>query len=270
MAGTVGAPINRLGMAGVAPDVELVNIRAGQDSGYFFLQPSVDALTYAADVGVDVVNMSYYIDPWLYNCADNPADSPEEQLEQQTVIRATERALAYARARGVTLVSAEGNGNTDLGKPVVDATSPDYPPDTERTRARSTTRASRSRWRRRACSASPRSARASARRTTRTTASSRPTCRHPAVTSARASALRTTATPPTRCWRRTRSRWRSPTARSTRTARPTRRSCWPTARAATARTTSTSRARRWRRRTRSASRPWWWRRAGGTTGCTAV
>jgi lantibiotic leader peptide-processing serine protease len=134
VAGTVGAPINRLGMAGVAPDVELVNIRAGQDSGYFFLQASVDALTYAADVGIDVVNMSYYIDPWLYNCADNPADSAEEQLEQQTVIRGTERALAYARARGVTLVSAEGNGNTDLGRPVVDATSPDFPPDTERTR----------------------------------------------------------------------------------------------------------------------------------------
>src|SRR5829696_8263446 len=135
VAGTIGAPINRLGMAGVAPDVELVNIRAGQDSGYFFLQPSVDALTYAADIGVDVVNMSYYIDPWLYNCASNPADSPEEQLEQRTVIQATERALAYARSRGVTLVSAEGNGNTDLGKPVVDVTSPDYPPENERERA---------------------------------------------------------------------------------------------------------------------------------------
>ena len=134
VAGTVAAPINRLGMAGVAPGVELVNIRAGQDSGYFFLKPSVDALTYAADIGVDVVNMSYYIDPWLYNCADNPADSPAEQLEQRTIIQATERALAYARARGVTLVSAEGNGNTDLGKPVTDATSPDYPPENERER----------------------------------------------------------------------------------------------------------------------------------------
>ena len=134
VAGTIGAPINRLGMAGVAPDVELVNIRAGQDSGYFFLQASVDALTYAADVGVDVVNMSYYIDPWLYNCADNPADSAAEQLEQRTIIQATERALAYARSRGVTLVSAEGNGNTDLGKPVVDVTSPDFPPGTERER----------------------------------------------------------------------------------------------------------------------------------------
>jgi lantibiotic leader peptide-processing serine protease len=134
VAGTIGAPINRLGTAGVAPDVELINIRAGQDSGYFFLQPSVDALTYAADIGVDVVNMSYYIDPWLYNCASNPADSPEEQLEQRTIITATERALAYARARGVTLVSAEGNGHTDLGKPVIDDTSPDFPPDNERVR----------------------------------------------------------------------------------------------------------------------------------------
>ena len=134
VAGTVAAPINGLGMAGVAPKVELVNIRAGQDSGYFFLQASVDALTYAGDIGVDVVNMSYYIDPWLYNCANNPTDSPEEQAEQRTIIAATERALAYARRHGVTLVSAEGNGNTDLGKPELDATSPDYPAGSERER----------------------------------------------------------------------------------------------------------------------------------------
>ena len=68
--------INGLGIAGVAPSVDIVNLRAGQDSGYFFLQPTVDALTYAGDHGIDVVNMSFYIDPWLYNCAANPADSP--------------------------------------------------------------------------------------------------------------------------------------------------------------------------------------------------
>ncbi|HMJ94742.1 MAG TPA: S8 family serine peptidase [Thermoleophilaceae bacterium] len=134
VAGTVGAPINNLGMAGVAPDVELVNLRAGQDSGYFFLQASVNALTYAGDHGIDVVNMSYYIDPWLYNCTDNPADSAEEQQEQATIIEGTERALAYARSHGVTLVSAEGNGHTDLGKPTFDNTSPDYPPGAERDR----------------------------------------------------------------------------------------------------------------------------------------
>ena len=54
----------------------LVNLRAGQDSGYFFLGPTLDALTYAGDNGIDVVNMSFYIDPWLYNCAANPADNP--------------------------------------------------------------------------------------------------------------------------------------------------------------------------------------------------
>jgi lantibiotic leader peptide-processing serine protease len=134
VAGTIGAPINKLGMAGVAPNVELINIRAGQDSGFFFLQPSVDALTYAGDIGVDVVNMSYFIDPWLFNCANNPADSPEEQMEQRTIVEAAERALRYARARGVTLVAAEGNEHTDLGKPTTDETSPDYPPDTEKTR----------------------------------------------------------------------------------------------------------------------------------------
>ena len=54
----------------------LVEIRGGQDSGYLFLGPVTDALTYAGDVGLDVVNMSFYVDPWLYNCTANPADSP--------------------------------------------------------------------------------------------------------------------------------------------------------------------------------------------------
>jgi subtilisin family serine protease len=78
VAGTVASPINGIGIAGVAPGVELVNLRAGQDSGYFFLGPTVNALTYAGDNGIDVVNMSFYIDPWLYNCTANPADSLDE------------------------------------------------------------------------------------------------------------------------------------------------------------------------------------------------
>jgi subtilisin family serine protease len=130
VAGTIGAALNGLGMAGVAPKVGLVNLRAGQDSGFFFLKPTVDALTYAGDHGVDVVNMSFYTDPWLYNCTANPADTPEQQEEQRTVIRATQRAINYARHRGVTPIAANGNENTDLGHPTSDATSPDFPPDT--------------------------------------------------------------------------------------------------------------------------------------------
>ncbi len=135
VAGTVASPINGLGMAGVAPNVTLVNLRAGQDSGYFFLAPTVDALTYAGDNGIDVVNMSFFVDPWLYNCRDNPADSSAEQAEQRTILDAVQRALDYARNRGVTLVAALGNEHQDLGAAVkTDAISPDFPPGTERVR----------------------------------------------------------------------------------------------------------------------------------------
>jgi lantibiotic leader peptide-processing serine protease len=126
VASTVGSPLNGLGIGGVAPKVTLVNVRAGQDSGFFFLQPTVDALTYSGDVGIDVVNMSFYVDPWLFNCLNNPADAPEDQAEQRTIIAAMQRALNYAHRHGVTLVSAAGNGSTDYTKPSIDPTSPDF------------------------------------------------------------------------------------------------------------------------------------------------
>jgi subtilisin family serine protease len=131
VAGTIAAARNGMGTVGIAPDADIVNLRAGQDSGYFFLKPTVDALTYAPTAGIDVVNMSYYIDPWQYNCPDNPADSPEAQQEQRTIIEATNRALTYARDHGVTLVAAAGNAHTDLDNPTFDGTSPDYPPEIE-------------------------------------------------------------------------------------------------------------------------------------------
>lgn len=128
---TVAAPLNGFGMSGVAPEINLVNLRVMQDSGYAFLQPTVDALTYAADNGIDVVNMSYFVDPWLFNCASNPADPPEAQLEQQTIIAAVQEAVDYARDRGVTLVGALGNMWTDLDSPTVDPISPTFPFGTE-------------------------------------------------------------------------------------------------------------------------------------------
>ncbi|MGY4766443.1 S8 family serine peptidase [Kribbella sp. CWNU-51] len=130
VAGTIGAAVNGVGVSGVAPNVTLVEIRGGQDSGFLFLGPVTDALTYAGDVGLDVVNMSFYVDPWLYNCTANPADSPEAQAEQRTIIRAMNRALDYAHNHGVTLVGALGNNHEDLGKPRTDISSPDFPLNT--------------------------------------------------------------------------------------------------------------------------------------------
>ena len=125
VASTIGSPLNGLGMAGVAPKVDIVNIRAGQDSGFFLIQPTVDALTSAGDRGIDVVDMSFFIDPWLFNCARNPADSPASGGAADDT--ATKGAVKYAHDHGVTLVAAEGNESTDLGHPTVDDTSPDFP-----------------------------------------------------------------------------------------------------------------------------------------------
>ncbi|GAB2821819.1 S8 family serine peptidase [Actinocorallia aurea] len=125
VASTIASPLNGKGVAGVAPNVRIVNLRTGQDSGYFFLKPTLDALAYAADNGVDVVNMSYYVDPWLWNCAANPADSAEEQEQQRVIIKAANRALNYAHRKGVTLVAAAGNDLVDYTKANEDE-GPDY------------------------------------------------------------------------------------------------------------------------------------------------
>ena len=127
VAGTIGAAANGLGVSGVAPNISLVELKGGQDSGFFFLEPTVNALTYAGDVGIDVVNMSFFVDPWLFNCTANPADSPAAQAEQRTIIAGMNRALKYAHRRGVTLVAALGNEHMDLGKPRTDIISPDFP-----------------------------------------------------------------------------------------------------------------------------------------------
>ena len=135
VAGTMAGAMNGIGVSGVAPDVDIVNVRAGQDSGYFFLTPTVNALTYSGDVGIDVVNMSFYVDPWAYNCLGGaPEDCPEEAAEQDVIIEAMTRALNYAHDHGVTLVGALGNGHDDLANPRVDTSSPDYPAGNEHDR----------------------------------------------------------------------------------------------------------------------------------------
>ena len=109
--------------------VDLVNLRAGQDSGYFFLEPTVDALTYAGDIGIDVVNMSFYIDPWLFNCARNPADSPARAgASSARSSTATQRAVNFARTPRRDADRGRGQRVTPTSaNPTFDDTSPDYP-----------------------------------------------------------------------------------------------------------------------------------------------
>jgi subtilisin family serine protease len=140
VAGVVAAARNGTGVAGVAPDATLVNLRAGQDSGLFFLYETLGAITAAGDLQLDVVNMSFYTDPWLYNC-DSPDDylsgpASEDELEQQRLTRRLlTEALEYAHQRGVTMVAAVGNEHADLSAPQrFDGFSPGFPPGQRRGR----------------------------------------------------------------------------------------------------------------------------------------
>ncbi len=140
VAGSVAAARNHIGIAGVAPEATIVNVRAGQDSGYFFVWETVNALVYAGRAGLDVANMSFYTDPWLYNCQSGAdyvsgAVNAEQLTEQATIRRVVLAATEYANDHGVTLVAAAGNGHANYALPTrSDATSPDYPVGTEQPR----------------------------------------------------------------------------------------------------------------------------------------
>jgi subtilisin family serine protease len=135
VSGTVAGDDNGFGIGGVAPDAKLVNLRAGQDSGFFFLYETVAALTEAGNLHLDVVNMSFYTDPWLFNCSSRDdyvsGEVSDEELAEQVMTRdLVLNAVKYAYDRGVTLVGSAGNEHTDLTAPTrSDETSPDYPAD---------------------------------------------------------------------------------------------------------------------------------------------
>jgi subtilisin family serine protease len=76
---------------------------------------------WAGSHGIDVTNNSYFADPWLFNCKNDP--------EQRAIWMAEQRAIKYAMNKGVTVVAAEGNENIDLSKQNVDTISPDTDPN---------------------------------------------------------------------------------------------------------------------------------------------
>ena len=78
---------------------------------------------WAGDRHVDVVNNSYYVDPYLFNCRNDEA--------QRAIWKAVQRAVRYAMNQGVTVVASEGNNSEDLSHPTADNSSPDFPPGNE-------------------------------------------------------------------------------------------------------------------------------------------
>jgi lantibiotic leader peptide-processing serine protease len=58
-AGTIGAAENAFGTIGVAPDVELVLVKVLGDAGSGSFADVISGIVHAADVGADIINMSF-------------------------------------------------------------------------------------------------------------------------------------------------------------------------------------------------------------------
>ncbi|MEU1272358.1 S8 family serine peptidase [Streptomyces sp. NPDC005799] len=120
VAGEIAAARNGIGVAGVAPGVKVAGITVAQPDAnqLFFPESVVCAFVFAADHGVEITNNSYYVDPWQYNCLDDP--------DQRAIVDAVNRAQLYAQHKGTLNVAAAGNSNNDLdSNALVDASSPD-------------------------------------------------------------------------------------------------------------------------------------------------
>ncbi|KOU56045.1 peptidase S8 [Streptomyces sp. MMG1533] len=127
VAGEIAAARNGIGVAGVAPGVKVSGIKVSDpDNGLFYPESVVCAFVFAADHGVEITNNSYYVDPWLYNCMDDP--------DQRAIVDAVNRAQLYAQKKGLLNLASAGNSNHDLDSDaIVDATSPDDSTPVERT-----------------------------------------------------------------------------------------------------------------------------------------
>ena len=120
-ASTIAAPINGIGIAGVAPKATIVAIKVCSTLGYCFADSVAAGLRYAGDLRLDVVNMSLFADPYLYYCGND--------AQQKAILRSIQDAARYAQQRGVLIIAAAGNEASDLAHPTVDTISPDWPPD---------------------------------------------------------------------------------------------------------------------------------------------
>ena len=116
-AGTIAAAANGIGIVGVAPNVKIAGIKAGDAAGFFFPEAVICAFMWAGSHHFNVTNNSYFADPWLFNCRND--------AEQRAIWKAERRAISYAMSNGVVVVAAEGNQADDLAHPTSDATSPD-------------------------------------------------------------------------------------------------------------------------------------------------
>jgi subtilisin family serine protease len=101
--GNIAAALNGTGTNGIAPNVNLVSLKIAQWCGSTTDATLLAAFVTAADLGVDVVNISFggYLD----------RSDPEQELIYQAYVDA----VRYARGKGTLIVAAAGNELLRIG-----------------------------------------------------------------------------------------------------------------------------------------------------------
>ena len=101
--GVIAAALDGQGTNGIAPDVQLVALKVAQNCGSSYDSEILDALVYAANNGLDVVNISLskYLD----------RTDPEQNL----IYSLYQSAVAYAATRGTIVVAPAGDDHTRIG-----------------------------------------------------------------------------------------------------------------------------------------------------------
>jgi lantibiotic leader peptide-processing serine protease len=101
--GNIAAALDGQGVNGIAPKVNLVSLKIAQWCGFAYDSSLLAAFVTAADMGIDVVNISFggYID--------------RSDPEQEAIYQAYVDAVAYARGKGTVIVASAGNEHLRIG-----------------------------------------------------------------------------------------------------------------------------------------------------------
>ena len=124
VAGIIAANHNDIGIDGIAPEATIVAIQATNDNRLIYPEYVTCAFMWAASHGVDVVNNSYSMDPWVYWSPTDP--------EQAAGLEAATRSIKYAQDKGLAVIAAAGNEGVSIDNPWIDNGSPtDVPTPTK-------------------------------------------------------------------------------------------------------------------------------------------
>ena len=116
VAGIIAANHNDIGIDGIAPQATIVAIQATNDNRLIYPEYVTCAFMWAADHGVDIVNNSYSMDPWVYWSPTDP--------EQAAGLEAATRSIKYAQGKGLAVIAAAGNEGVSIDNPTIDNGSP--------------------------------------------------------------------------------------------------------------------------------------------------